>query len=305
MGIVEWYACSLRTGGDKMRKEMKAAIIGIGLIGGSFALSLRDNGLCSKITGVDRNPENARKALELGLVDEVTDMEEAVAGATLVVIATPVDSIPLIAVKILNNVRPDQVVIDTGSIKGELYEVIRCHPNRGRFVATHPMWGTEYSGPEAAVRGAFKGRTVVVCDSESSDRDALRLVEGIYEKIGMPVSYMSSEEQDLHSAYVSHISHITSFALALTVLEKEREEEHIFDLAGGGFESTVRLAKSSPQTWVPILLQNKYNVLDVLREHIHQLNIIRKMLERDDRKGLGAAIEKANSIKKIIEKTTV
>lgn len=288
-----------------MRKEMKAAIIGIGLIGGSFALSLRDNGLCSKITGVDRNPENARKALELGLVDEVTDMEEAVAGATLVVIATPVDSIPLIAVKILNNVRPDQVVIDTGSIKGELYEVIRCHPNRGRFVATHPMWGTEYSGPEAAVRGAFKGRTVVVCDSESSDRDALRLVEGIYEKIGMPVSYMSSEEQDLHSAYVSHISHITSFALALTVLEKEREEEHIFDLAGGGFESTVRLAKSSPQTWVPILLQNKYNVLDVLREHIHQLNIIRKMLERDDRKGLGAAIEKANSIKKIIEKTTV
>ncbi len=268
-------------------------------------MSLRDNGLCSKITGVDRNPENARKALEIGLVDEVADMEEAVAGAGLVVIATPVDSIPLIAVKILNNVRPDQVVIDTGSIKGELYEVIRCHPNRGRFVATHPMWGTEYSGPEAAVRGAFKGRTVVICDSESSDGDALRLVEGMYDKIGMPLSYMSSEEQDLHSAYVSHISHITSFALALTVLEKEREEEHIFDLAGGGFESTVRLAKSSPQTWVPILLQNKYNVLDVLREHIHQLNIIRKMLERDDRKGLGAAIEKANSIKKIIEKTTV
>lgn len=268
-------------------------------------MSLRDNGLCAKITGVDRNPENARKALELGLVDEVADMEEAVAGAGLVVIATPVDSIPLIAVKILNNVRPDQVVIDTGSIKGELYEVIRCHPNRGRFVATHPMWGTEYSGPEAAVRGAFKGRTVVICDSESSDGDALRLVEGMYDKIGMPLSYMSSEEQDLHSAYVSHISHITSFALALTVLEKEREEEHIFDLAGGGFESTVRLAKSSPQTWVPILLQNKYNVLDVLREHIHQLNIIRKMLERDDRNGLGAAIEKANSIKKIIEKTTV
>lgn len=286
-------------------KEINVAIIGVGLIGGSFALSLRDNGLCTKITGVDKNPTNARRALELGLVDEILEMEDAVADAGLVVIATPVDSIPLIAVKVLNNVRPGQVVMDTGSIKGELSEVIRCHPNRGRFVATHPMWGTEYSGPEAAVRGAFEGRTVVVCDREASDEDALRLVEEIYGKIGMPVSYMSSEEQDLHSAYVSHISHITSFALALTVLEKEREEEHIFDLAGGGFESTVRLAKSSPQTWVPILLQNKYNVLDVLREHIHQLNILRKMLERDDSKGLGAAIEKANTIRRIIEKSTL
>jgi prephenate dehydrogenase len=162
------------------------------------------------------------------------------------------------------------------------------------------MWGTENSGPEAAQHGAFKGRTVVICESELSDKDALQQVEKIYGALGMPIRYMSAEEQDTHCAYVSHISHITSFALALTVLEKEREEEHIFDLAGGGFESTVRLAKSLPKTWAPIFLQNKYNVLDVLREHIHQLQILRRMIERDDKEGLLEAMHKANKIREIL-----
>mgnify|MGYP002545354293 FL=1 len=151
------------------------------------------------------------------------------------------------------------------------------------------------------MHGAFAGRTVVICDREASDPDALESVERIYAEIGMPVKYMSAEEQDTHTAYVSHISHITSFALALTVLEKEREEEHIFDLAGGGFESTVRLAKSSPATWIPIFMQNKYNILDVLREHIHQLQIFRRMLERDDTEGLRTMMQRANRIKKILK----
>jgi prephenate dehydrogenase len=162
------------------------------------------------------------------------------------------------------------------------------------------MWGTENSGPEAAERGAFKGRTVVICERERSDADAVGKVEEIYRALEMPIRYMSAEEQDMHCAYVSHISHITSFALALTVLEKEREEEHIFDLAGGGFESTVRLAKSLPQTWAPIFLENKYNILDVLREHIHQLQILRRMIERDDREGLVEAMQKANKIREIL-----
>ena len=174
------------------------------------------------------------------------------------------------------------------------------HPHRGRLVATHPMWGTENSGPEAAEHGAFKGRTVVICERERSDADAVGNVEEIYRALEMPIRYMSAEEQDMHCAYVSHISHITSFALALTVLEKEREEEHIFDLAGGGFESTVRLAKSLPQTWAPIFLENKYNILDVLREHIHQLQIMRRMIERDDREGLIEAMHKANKIREIL-----
>ena len=279
---------------------MKAAVIGIGLIGGSFALTLKDKGICEEVIGVDNSERNRAKAVELGLVDRTLPLDEAIPAADLIVLATPVDSIPLLAVKVLNKV-DRQVVIDMGSTKQELCEVIAQHPRRGRFVATHPMWGTEYSGPEAAVHDGFEGRTVVLCDGAESDPDALKLVEDIYRKIGMPIKYMSSEAQDTHTAYVSHISHITSFALALTVLEKEREEEHIFDLAGGGFESTVRLAKSSPETWAPIFMQNKYNVLDVLREHIHQLQIFRRLLEKDDTEGLKQMMQRANRINRIIK----
>ncbi|MFI3259479.1 MAG: prephenate dehydrogenase [Rikenellaceae bacterium] len=280
---------------------MVTYVIGIGLIGGSFALALRENNLSDKILGFDASPSNLARALELGLIDEAAEMEEGLEKADLIVLATPVDTAPTLAIKVLNRVRPDQVVIDMGSIKEELCEVVSMHANRSRFVATHPMWGTENSGPEAAQHGAFRGRTVVLCEKERSDRDAVVLVENIYKTIGMPIIYMDAEEHDIHVAYISHISHITSFALALTVLEKEREEQHIFDLAGGGFESTVRLAKSASSTWVPILMRNKYNVLDVLREHIHQLQIMRKAIESNDREALFQMMAKANSIQKIIK----
>ena len=280
---------------------MVTAIIGTGLIGGSFALCLREQGLAERIIGVERSTSHASRAVELGIVDEVAPLDEAIATADLIVIATPVDSIPTLAVKVLNKIAPHQTVIDVGSIKEELCEMISQHPARGRFVATHPMWGTEHSGPEAAMRGAFAGRRVVICERERSDSDALQLVEEIYRKVGMTPIYMGAEEQDVHCAYISHISHITSFALALTVLEKEREEEHIFDLASAGFESTVRLAKSAPETWTPIFLRNKYNVLDVLGEHIHQLQVLRKMIERDDAEGLTDAMRHANSIRRILK----
>ena len=235
---------------------MNVLIIGVGLIGGSFALALRDRGLAERIEGVEASEEHARRALERGLVDRIVTLEEGLPSADLIVLATPVDTIPLLTVKILNRI--------------------------------------------AASRGAFAGRTAVICERERSDRDAVETVERLYGALGMPLVSMEPEEHDLHTAYVSHISHITSFALALTVLEKEREEQHIFDLAGGGFESTVRLAKSAPRTWVPILLRNKYNVLDVLREHIHQLQIMRRMIERDDAEGLTAAMQRANAIQKIL-----
>ena len=279
---------------------MKATIIGLGLIGGSFALSLKDKGFCDEVMGITRSERSAQKALEMGLVERIVTLDEALSQSDLIVLATPVDTIPLMATKILNHIRPHQILMDMGSTKQELCETTTMHPNRGRLVATHPMWGTENSGPEAAVHNAFKGRTVVICEKERSDKDAVEMVEQIYSALGMPIRYMSAEEQDMHCAYVSHISHITSFALALTVLEKEREEEHIFDLAGGGFESTVRLAKSLPQTWAPIFLENKYNVLDVLREHIHQLQIMRRMIERDDREGLIDAMQRANKIREIL-----
>ncbi|HIY46659.1 MAG TPA: prephenate dehydrogenase [Candidatus Alistipes faecigallinarum] len=279
---------------------MKAMIVGLGLIGGSFALALRDHALAEEILGVERSPETAQEALAIGLADRIVGFEEGIAEADLIVLATPVDTLPLLAIKALNRVGEHQTVMDTGSIKGELCEAIAMHAHRGRFVAAHPMWGTEYSGPKAAQRGAFTGRNAVLCDTEHSDPDAVALVERIFRTLGCPLVYMDPEEHDLHAAYVSHISHVTSFALALTVLEKEREERHIFDLAGGGFESTVRLAKSSASTWVPILLRNKYNILDVLREHIHQLQVLRRMIERDDAEGLAEAIRRANSIQRIL-----
>ena len=279
---------------------MKILIAGLGLIGGSFALALRDRGIADEILGVEKSDENAAEALRLGLADRIVTLEEGVPQADLVVLATPVDTIPLMAIKALNHVTDRQVVMDMGSIKAELCEVISMHARRGRFVAAHPMWGTEYSGPRAAQHGAFTGRNAVLCEAERSDADALATVERIFRTLDVPVVYMGAEEHDLHAAYVSHISHVTSFALALTVLEKEREERHIFDLAGGGFERTVRLAKSAAATWVPILLRNKYNVLDVLREHIHQLQIMRRMIERDDAEGLTSAFGKANSIQRII-----
>lgn len=279
---------------------MTVFIAGLGLIGGSLALALKDRALADEVLGLEANEERTEEALRLGLADRIVSFEEGVCEADLTVLATPVDTIPTLAIKALNRICEKQVVIDLGSTKEELCELISQHARRGRFVAVHPMWGTEYSGPKAAVHGAFAGRTVVICEKERSDEDALRRVEELFRALEMPTIYMASEEHDLHAAYVSHISHITSFALANTVLEKEREDQHIFDLAGGGFESTVRLAKSSAATWVPILMQNKYNVLDVLREHIHQLQLMRRMIERDDAEGLNELITRANSIQRII-----
>ena len=283
---------------------MKVAIVGVGLMGSSFAYSLKDNNIASHIIGIDKNSENITTALELNIIDEAISFEQIAErdDIKLIVITIPVDKIPTIAIKLLNNVRPDQIIMDMGSTKSELCEIIKEHKHRSRFVATHPMWGTENSGPQSAVKGAFTGRVLVLCDTDKSDKDAVDFVKNIYDVIGMRITYMESEQHDMHAAYVSHISHITSYALALTVLEKEREEDRIFDLSGAGFESTVRLAKSSPSMWTPIFMQNKYNVLDVLREHIHQLQILRRMLEKDDVRGLNDSIARANSIKRILNR---
>ncbi len=280
---------------------MNVYIIGIGLIGGSFALSLRNHSMAKKIVASDKSKQNLDKALEMGIIDEAVEFEQGIEQSDLIVIATPVDLIPTVAIKVLNKVRGDQVVIDMGSIKEDLCEMISQHANRANFVATHPMWGTENSGPQSAVSGAFKGRTMVICEAAKSNPQAVELVERIFSTIGMPIVHMDAEEHDLHVAYISHISHVTSYALALTVLEKEREEQRIFDLAGGGFESTVRLAKSSVNMWLPILMKNKYNVLDVLREHIHQLHVMRKALEADDEAVLREMITRANTIRDIIK----
>lgn len=281
-------------------ERKRVAIVGVGLIGGSLALQLNEKGLAGGIIGVESNPEHAKKALELGLVDKILDLEQAVEQSDLVVLAVPVDQMKEMLPRILNKVER-QIVMDVGSAKGPLHEAIKGHPKRGRFVSTHPMWGTEYSGPSAAVKGAFENKAVVICNAGECDTDALDWIKGAYKKMGMRLLSMNASDHDIHTAYISHISHITSFALANTVLEKEREEDAIFELASGGFESTVRLAKSSPAMWVPILMQNRDNVLDVLNEHISQLRKFKACLEKENYEYLTELIENANKIKKIIK----
>lgn len=279
---------------------MTVTIIGIGLIGGSLALALKEKGLANHIIGIDNDKQHVQTAEEMGLIDEYCPLEEAIQKSSLIVLAVPVDALTALIPEIMNKV-DKQVVMDAGSTKELVMEKLEGHPKRGRFVATHPMWGTEYSGPQAAMRGAFVNKAVVICNQEESDPDALQLVTHLYQQLGMHLVYMEAHAHDLHAAYVSHISHITSFALANTVLEKEKEEDAIFELASGGFESTVRLAKSNPAMWVPVFQQNRENVLDVLNEHISQLRKFKSCLEKENWAYLRELIENANGIRRILK----
>ena len=276
-------------------------IVGVGLISGSWSLALKDRGLVRHVIGVSRTAASAQKALELGLIDEILPLEEAVRKSDLIYVAIPVDVTVPIMRQIMDMVTDKQIVADAGSTKWALCQSLADHPMRSRFVATHPMWGTEYSGPEAAVRDAFRGRACVICEKEKSDPEAVETIEELYKDMGMHIVYMDANSHDMHAAYISHISHITSFALANTVLEKEKEESAIFELAGGGFESTVRLAKSNPSMWLPIFMQNKEHVLDVLNEHISQLRKFKSGLEKDNYEYLRELMENANKIRRIIK----
>jgi len=279
---------------------MTVTIIGIGLIGGSMALALKEKGFAKHIIGVDNNEHHQQQALALKIVDEVLPLEIAVQQSDLVVIAIPVDAAINLLPSLLHFV-DKQVVMDMGSTKAGLVQAVEGHAKRSRFVATHPMWGTEYSGPSAAVKGAFANKAVIICGKEQSDVDALERVEQVYRTIGMHILYMEPVAHDLHAAYVSHISHITSFALANTVLEKEREEDSILELSIAGFEVTERLAKSNPAMWVPIFKENRENVLDVLNEHITQLRKFKSCLEKENYTYLQELIEQANGIRRILK----
>ena len=279
---------------------MRLAVIGIGLMGGSLALTLKRNGFVSNVIGVDQNTQHQAEALELGLVDEIMSLEDAVRLSDIIAIATPVNIAEKLLPTILNLV-DQQVVFDVGSTKESIVNIANSHPKKGRFVPTHPMWGTEFSGPSAAQKDAFSEKATVICNADSVDTDALLQVESLYKSLGMHIVNMDAINHDIHVAYVSHISHITSFALANTVLEKEKESDAIFELASGGFESTVRLAKSNAAMWVPIFMQNKENVLDVLNEHISQLKKFKACLEKENFEYLSDLIENANGIKRILK----
>jgi prephenate dehydrogenase len=281
-----------------MKKNI--AIIGVGLIGGSIALKCRRNGTSGQIIGVEQSDEHRRQALELGLVDVFLPLHEAVQQADLVLLTVPVGVLTRLLPEVLDLVT-HQVVIDMGSTKSMIAAAVKNHPKRGRFVASHPMWGTEYSGPSAAVAQAFEGKAVIMCDLQDSDADATEAAKELFQSMQMRIIEMNADDHDLHAAYVSHISHITSFALANTVLEKEREDNAIFEMASAGFESTVRLAKSNPEMWTPILMQNRENVLDVLNEHITQLRKFKSCLEKENWDYLHELMTQANQIRRIIQ----
>ena len=276
------------------------SIIGVGLIGGSFALNLRALYKDAFIHGIDQNDAHINEAIDLGLIDKKGN-PESIGKSDLVVLATPVNAALKLLPNILDRLSPKALAVDMGSTKSNICQAVDGHPKRAQFLANHPIAGTEFSGPSAAHLSLFKNKTNIICDIEKTDPELSKSVLDIFEAIGMKIRYMDSKAHDKHIAYVSHLSHISSFMLGKTVIEKEKNERNIFDMAGSGFESTVRLAKSSPEMWAPIFEQNKANVIETLEEYIQNLNHFKALMESDDFEAIRSEMENTNYIKTILK----
>ena len=265
-----------------------------------MAIDLKRRGFAHTVLGVESDPIASEAAKTIGLVDEVVSYDDCIARADIIVVAVPVGTAVKMVCDILDKIGKDKIVIDVCSTKEQICKATKYHPCRKQFVSTHPMAGTEYSGPWAAMPGLFDGRACIFANAEESSPNALRTIEEMYAVLNMRPLYMEASQHDVHTAYVSHISHVTSFALALTVLDKEKDEKHIFDLASGGFSSTVRLAKSNADMWIPILSQNRDNVLRVMDTYIEKMQEFRKAIDNGDEDRIRELIEEANKIKKIL-----
>jgi prephenate dehydrogenase len=280
---------------------MKVAVIGLGLIGGSIAIDLRKAGIVTRLIGVDQSKENAARAVELGLVDETLLLEQAVVGADVIITAIPVNAIRTVLLKVLDLIGENATVIDTGSTKAQICKALEQHPKRSQFVAAHPLAGTENSGPDAAFSGLFIGKTNIICEQEKSSERVLKVANDIFTVLGLRTISMDPVEHDKHVAYVSHLSHVSAFLLGQTVLDIEKDEKNIFNLAGSGFASTVRLAKSSPDMWAPIFEQNAEYLSQALLEYIMHLQKFQYALMKRDIKELHRVMTDANRIRKILE----
>jgi prephenate dehydrogenase len=281
---------------------MTTTIIGLGLMGGSMALELRKSGWAEHFIGVEVNPKHAKKAIELGIVDETMDLKAAVGKADLVILAIPVNATQHLVNSILDDLREDAILIDVGSTKSGICDAARNHVKRGNFVACHPLAGTENTGPEAAIYDLFTSKVNIICEQESSYPWAFERIDGLFsEVLKMRNAYMNPVEHDRHIAYVSHLSHISSFTLGLTVLDIEKDEKHIFNMASTGFASTVRLAKSSPKMWTPIFEENAKNVSEALAAYIEQLQDFKNMIDNGDFETIYERIEEANGIRRILD----
>lgn len=279
---------------------MTLGIIGLGLIGGSMAIDLRKKNFADHFVGFDNSELNGMTAQRIGLVDEILPLDELIAKSDLIILSVPVSAAIRLLSDILDKINDNQYVVDVCSTKEKLNDSVHYHPRRKNYVASHPMAGTEFNGPWAAIPNLFAGRAGIICNAEDSDPKAVELVRNMYDSLNMRIIYMRAAHHDVHVAYVSHISHVISFALALTVLDKEKNEKNIFDLASGGFASTARLSKSNADMWVPIFMQNKENVLSVLDAYMDKLNQFKTAMEQNDEQALRNLIEDANRIKRIL-----
>jgi prephenate dehydrogenase len=275
-------------------------IIGIGLIGGSMALDIKSIYDDAKVFGIDANEKHLDEAIQLGLIDEKASENDLI-NADLVVVSVPVDVGLLILPNILDKIGEQTLVFDVGSTKNPICEAIANHPKRRNFLACHPIAGTEFSGPKAAVKGLFEGKTNIICEVEKTTFKLQETAMDLFKKLGMRIRYMDPKSHDKHIAYVSHLSHISSFMLGKTVIEKEKDEQDIFDMAGSGFESTVRLAKSSPAMWTPIFKQNKKQVVKSLEEYILNLTHFKELLENDNYEEVYNEMQNTNRIKEILK----
>ncbi len=280
---------------------MNTVIIGLGLMGGSVGIRLQKSDWAGSVIGVDGSQAHATEALELGLVHQLANMEDALTTAGLVIICIPVNATLSLLHQVLDSIKSDAVVIDMGSTKKEICESIAQHPNRAAFVAGHPIAGTENSGPKAAFDTLYDGKTGILCDVNKSSEKAQATARKLFETLGMNIVEMDSKEHDLHIAYVSHLSHITSFVLGQTVLEKEKNEEDIFNMAGSGFASTVRLAKSSPAMWAPIFAQNKENISQSLDAYINNLKVFKDAVDNGDVNAMYDSMTKTNKIREVLD----
>lgn len=279
---------------------MNIFVIGIGLIGGSFAKDIKRLRPDSKLFGVDTNLSHLDEALSLGIIDVKSSYQD-LSIAEMVIVTIPVDVLVTELPEILDAVDDDCVVFDGGSTKDQICKSLEHHPKRRNFLACHPIAGTEYSGPSAAMEGLYKGKTNIICEVEKTAFKLQERALGLFQEMGMRIRYMNPEAHDRHIAYVSHLSHISSFMLGKTVIEKEKNERDIFDMAGSGFESTVRLAKSSPAMWTPIFEQNKENVVEILEDYIQNLEAFKTLLLENDYEGIYVEMDNTNKIKEILK----
>ncbi|MBF4471434.1 MULTISPECIES: prephenate dehydrogenase [Flavobacterium] len=278
---------------------MNIYVIGVGLIGGSIALDAKDLNPDAKIFGIDTNEKHLQEAAALGVIDDTAIFDD-LSKADLVIVSVPVDIAIVVLPKVLDLVSDSAIVFDVGSTKIPVCEAVENHPKRRNFMATHPIAGTEFSGPSAAIRGLFKGKTNIICEVEKTAFKLQERALWLFSAIGMRIRYMDPKSHDKHIAYVSHLSHISSFMLGKTVINKEKDEQDIFDMAGSGFESTVRLAKSSPAMWTPIFKQNKKQVVKTLEEYIANLSNFKELLVNDDYEAIYNEMQSVNKIREIL-----